>query len=138
MEFFGQHEHTIDGKGRLVLPSAFRDAFADGGFVTIMGRSVGLFTEDGWVKHRRRLQDAPGFDRDAMSQVMAFTSQFKPDAQHRITIVPSLSELLGLGRTVAVVGQGSHVAIYPAEAWRTKQSAVLSDVLNRFDELEFL
>lgn len=138
MEFFGQYEHTIDDKGRLVLPSAYRDAFTDGGYVTIMGRSVGLFTPDGWAKHRRRLQEAPGFDRDAMSQVLAFTSPFKPDAQHRITIGQALSDLVGLDKTVAIVGQGSHAAVYPSEVWQAKQAVTITDVVQKFDDLDFL
>ena len=63
MQFLDQFEHTIDGKGRLVLPSAYRDAFKEGGYLTFMGASVGLFTPEGWEKHLFRLQSNDVFTR---------------------------------------------------------------------------
>ena len=54
MEFFDQFEHTIDDKGRLVLPAAYREAFVGGGFLTLLGDNAALFTSDGWEKYRRR------------------------------------------------------------------------------------
>jgi MraZ protein len=144
MEFFDQFEHTIDDKGRLVLPAAYRSAFADGGFVTFMGHSVGLFTEEGFEKHRRKLSLSDTFSRRDLSQVMALTTPFTPDSQHRISIGPKLRTRVGLEREVSIVGQGSHAAIFPRSVWETQEAA--ADVpdesglalADKFDELGFL
>lgn len=119
MEFFSQYDHKIDDKGRLVLPAAFRSAFADGGFITYMGDSVGLFTPDEFQKHRRRLELSPEIDRKALKAMHGLTSPFEPDAQHRITIPPKLLTYVGIDREIATVGQGSHAAVYPRERWES-------------------
>jgi MraZ protein len=144
MEFFDQFEHTIDDKGRMVLPAAFRSAFADGGFVTFMGRSVGLFTAEGFDKHRRKLSMSDVFSRRDLSQLMALTTPFVPDSQHRISIGAKLRGRVGLDREVTVVGQGSHAAVFPRSVWEAQEAeSSVADgsglaLPDKFDALEFL
>lgn len=144
VEFFDQYEHTIDGKGRLVLPSAYRSEFANGGYLTFMGASVGLFTPEGWEKHRFKLQSSDVFSRKDVSQVLALTSQFVPDAQHRVSLSPKLRARVGLERDVTVVGQGSHAAIYPREVWAAREEESMQPddsgiaLADKFDHLGYL
>lgn len=144
MEFFGQFEHTIDGKGRLVLPAAFRPAFADGGFVTYLGDCAALFTPDGWEKYRRRLELSGVFDRKQLRYLFAFVSPFTPDAQHRIGLGAKLRSTLGLDSGVTIVGSSSHVAIYSNATWlELEGDATAPDEHGRtlddkFDDLDFL
>ena len=144
MEFFDQFDHTIDDKGRLILPAAYRDAFVGGGFLTFMGRSVGLFTEDGFDKHRRKLGLSGSFTRKDLQQLMALTTPFKPDAQHRVSISSKLRERVQLGREVTVAGQGSHAAIFPREVWYASEAESEEPdesgltLADKFDVLDFL
>lgn len=144
MEFFGQFEHTIDGKGRLVLPASFRAAFVDGGFVTHLGNCAALFTPDGWEKYRRRLELSGVFSRTQMQYLFSFVSPFTPDAQHRIGLGAKLRETLELGQAVTVVGSGSHAAIYSRAAWAAIEAeATAADdsghtLADKFVELDFL
>lgn len=144
MEFFDQFEHTIDGKGRLVLPSAYRDAFKEGGYLTFMGASVGLFTPEGWEKHLFRLQSNDVFTRKDISQVLALTSPFTPDGQHRVSISPKLRARVGIDREVTIVGQASHAAIYPRDVWAAREEESLQpdeggvSLDEKFDHLEHL
>ncbi len=117
MEFYDQFEHTIDGKGRLVLPSAYRDAFDDGGFLTLLGDNAALFTADGWEKYRRRLQMEGGLSRNELRVIFGSASPFTPDSQHRIVIGARVRERVGLVKEVTIVGSGSHAAIYPRDVW---------------------
>lgn len=117
MDFYNQFEHTIDGKGRLVLPSAYRAAFVDGGFLTLLGDNAALFTNDGWEKYRRRLQLEGGLTRDELRVIFGSASPFVPDSQHRIIVGPRVRERVGLDRSATIVGSGTHAAIYPPEVW---------------------
>jgi MraZ protein len=117
MEFFDHFEHTIDDKGRLVLPAAYREAFAGGGFVARLGGSAGLFTRDGWEKYKRRLELEGVFSRDQLLLLFSLASPFTPDSQHRIAIGQKLRDQVGLERLVTIVGTGSHAAVYPRERW---------------------
>lgn len=144
MEFFDQFEHTIDDKGRLVLPAAYRAAFAEGGFVTYMGEYAALFTEEGWQQYRRRLELSGSFDRQELQVLFSFASPFAPDAQHRIALGSRLRSRVGLEREVSIVGSGSHAAIYPRDAWaRIEEQAAAPDadgetLVDKFRGLGFL
>ena len=74
MEFFDQFEHTIDDKGRLVLPAAYREAFVGGGFLTLLGDNAALFTKDGWEKYRRRLELQGNFTRHQLQYLFSTAS----------------------------------------------------------------
>lgn len=144
MEFFDQFEHTIDDKGRLVLPSAYRAAFAEGGFLTFLGEYAALFTTDGWEQYRRRLELSGNFTRQQLQYVLSFVSPFVPDSQHRIAMNSRLRSTVGLEREVSIVGSGSHAAIYPRPVWReieARATAADADGLtlaDKFRELDFL
>lgn len=144
MEFFDQFEHTIDDKGRMVLPAAYREAFAGGGFLTLLGDNAALFTPDGWEKYRRRLELSGTFSRDELRYLFSFVSPFTPDAQHRIAVSARLRERVGLGREVSIVGSSSHAAIFPRERWAALEDRVNAPdesgrtLVDKFETLDFL
>jgi MraZ protein len=144
MEFFDQFEHTIDDKGRLVLPAAYREAFVGGGFLTLLGDNAALFTRDGWEKYRRKLELQGDFTRHQLQYLFSFVSPFTPDSQHRIVVNARLRAKVGLEREVSIVGSGSHAAIYPRDAWgRIEAEATAADaegltLVDKFNALDFL
>ena len=144
VEFFDQFEHTIDDKGRLVLPSAYRDAFATGGFVTYLGTSAALFTSDGWEKYQRRLELSGTFSREELQILRSYASPFRQDSQHRIPIGAKLRGLVGIDRAVTIVGSGSHAAIYARHVWEEMEARVLGPdaagvtLADKFSTLDFL
>lgn len=144
MEFFDQFEHTIDDKGRLVLPAAYREAFVSGGFLTLLGDNAALFTKDGWEKYRRRLELQGNFTRHQLQYLFSFVSPFTPDSQHRIVVNSRLRARVGLEREVSIVGSSSHAAIFPRATWaQIEAEATAPDddgvTLNdKFNALDFL
>jgi MraZ protein len=146
MDFYDTFEHTIDGKGRLVLPASYRSAFDDGGVLTFLGEYAALFTPDGWDTYRRKLQQAGTFTRLELQYLFSFVSPFRPDGQHRITLSPRLRDKAGIERDVTLVGSGSHVAVYPREVWAGIEAAVEAPapgadqaaLVAKIHELEFL
>lgn len=119
MEFYDQFEHNIDDKGRLVLPAAYRAAFANGGYATIRANYVGLYPLGEWEREKRRMADSGRFTQRDLQRILALTSPFMPDAQYRINIGPKLRSAVtpNLGREVTVVGSGSHAGVYDRAAW---------------------
>ena len=54
--FYGEHEHTIDNKGRLIIPSKFRDSFKEYDIAKLyitrgLDKCLFMFTEFDWNKH---------------------------------------------------------------------------------------
>ncbi len=124
MYFFDSFDNKIDEKGRLVLPAAWREEFVSGGYLSSLGDSVGIFTEDAFEKHLRRLEQSEHFSRDDLSLIAGLSSAFKPDGQYRVTVSPRIREHVGLGRDVTVAGQKSHLAIFNRADWLAKQTAI--------------
>ncbi|MEX0767655.1 MAG: hypothetical protein WD029_04200 [Microthrixaceae bacterium] len=126
MEFLGQFEHTIDDKGRMVLPSAYRSEFADGVHVAFVGSSAALFTPEGWERYRRKLDLSGNFTRKQMQVLLSLVSPVTPDSQHRVTINAKLREIVGLQRDVTIVGSNSFAAIYDRSTWSELETETLS------------
>jgi len=145
MEFFDQFEHTIDDKGRMVLPAAYRNAFTEGGYLALVRDYAALFTPEGWERYRRRLELSGQFRPRQMQVLMSYVSPFTPDSQHRIAVNPRLRDKAGLGREVTIVGSSSHAAIYSRDAWAALEAAELGPdpddgrtLIEKFDALDFL
>ncbi len=144
MEFFDQFEHTIDDKGRMVLPAAYRAAFADGGFLVFLGGNAALFTEDGWETYRRRLELSKALKRNELQYLFGLASPFKPDAQNRIVLSAKIREKAHLEREVTIVGSNSHAAIYPRDAWNRLEAAIEAPdadgrtLADKINDLDFL
>lgn len=140
----GHFEHTIDDKGRLVLPAAFRPAFAEGGVVTFLGSYAALFTDAEWEKYWRRLELSGAFSRTQLQYTLSLTSPVAPDSQHRIGLSPQLREVAGLEREVTAIGSQSHVALYARSVWQDVKREVESPdesgrtMADAFASLEFL
>lgn len=144
MEFFDQFEHTIDDKGRLVLPAAYREAFVAGGFVTFLGDTAAIFTDAGWDMYRRKLELSKVFTRRELRYMYSLASPFRPDAQHRIVLNARLRAKAHLQREVTIVGSGTHAAIYPRAEWnRLEELAEGPDesgltLADKIDTVDFL
>jgi MraZ protein len=117
VEFWEYNEHNVDGKGRLVLPSSFRDAFDRGGVLSFQGSFVAIHDPAGWDKARRRMEDSGDYTKKELYWLRSFVTNFTPDSQNRVMLPARLREAVGVEREVALVGQGSFIAVYPRDVW---------------------
>lgn len=136
--FVGTFEHSLDDKGRVVLPVAFRNQLADRGFVSQYQGCLGVWTETGFNEMADRLLEkvregaAP---RDAVRTFAADAMQVKPDSQGRINLPQRLRELVGLDREVVVIGAIDKIEIWDAERWRTLRASADDSFLTAVNEL---
>ena len=113
--FVGNHEHTIDDKGRLILPSAFRSQLADGAYVTTLDHCLAIVPADEFARMADRLDDEVSEGLVDVNAVRAFFSQadfVTPDSQGRIRLLPHLRELVGLDRSVIVTGYNRRIEVW--------------------------
>jgi len=119
--FVGTFEHSLDDKGRVVLPSTFRAQLADKGFLSQFDACLGLWTERGFEDVARRLTEkiregsAP---QEAMRAFAANAHEVRPDSQGRITVPQRLRDFAHLDREVVVIGAIDRVEIWDAARWR--------------------
>ncbi|MFM8351394.1 MAG: division/cell wall cluster transcriptional repressor MraZ [Actinomycetales bacterium] len=119
--FLGTHAPRLDDKGRLVLPAKFRDGLASGLVMTKgQERSVVVWPASEFATYAERLNEASRSDAAVRAYVrVLFSGAFDeiPDKQGRITVPQSLREYAGLDRDVVVVGNGTTIEIWDANAW---------------------
>jgi MraZ protein len=132
--FLGTHSPRLDDKGRLILPAKFRDKLA-GGLVVTRGqeRCLYVFAMDEFVRLADQMRAAPVTSkavRDYLRVFLSGASDEVPDKQGRVTIPTNLREYAGLDRELAVIGAGSRIEIWDADAWAT----YLSDQEQSFSE----
>lgn len=122
-EFFvGQYEHSLDAKGRIVLPASFRGAFEHSGFL-IKGSEacLALMTPGQFgdlareMSGRSKVGDAS--QRAAKRSFGAGAARVVPDKQGRIAIPEELRNFAGLQRDCMIIGSIDEVEIWDAARW---------------------
>ncbi|EEJ54318.1 protein MraZ [Mobiluncus mulieris ATCC 35239] len=121
--FLGTYEPKLDDKGRLILPSRFRDQLSAGVVLTPgQERCIYAFPTSEFETIYDELRQAPLTHKEArkFSRVMlsGATDQI-PDKQGRINIPANLRQYAGLNKNLKVIGAGARAEIWDADTWDT-------------------
>ena len=119
--FMSEYNHTIDAKGRLIIPSKFREVLGEE-FVVSKGMDGCLFVyaNEDWSAFEQKLTSLPLINKEARKFARFFlagASQVEVDKQGRILIAANLREFAGLDKEVVLVGVGSRIEIWSLEKW---------------------
>ncbi len=119
--FLGEYSHSLDEKGRVVMPSKFRMGLA-GGCVVTKGqeRCVYVFPMDRWEEESSKVLKLPRTDRRARNFSRSFFASAADqalDRQGRVQIPESLRRYAGLGKDLTVAGIADHIEIWDTETW---------------------
>lgn len=114
--FLGSYTYTLDDKGRVSLPAAFRRGAEDQRFVLLQVYAPGLalYPESAWREVEERLRGVLRNDPDARTwvrRVLSSAVEVSPDSQGRILIPSRLQEAAGLEDQVLMVGMIDKVEI---------------------------
>lgn len=119
--FLGTYSPRLDDKGRVILPSKFRDQLAAGLVVTRgQERCLVVYPQPEYKRVLAQLAQAPTTNKLVRDYLRLFTSSASdevPDKQGRITLPVTLRQYAGLDRELAVIGAGDRVEIWDAESW---------------------
>ena len=126
----GEYNHTIDAKGRLIIPSKFRETLGDE-FVVTKGLDGCLFVYDNneWSAFEEKLKSLPLTNKDARQFVRFFlagATLAEVDKQGRILVPANLRQFAGLEKEVVLVGVASRVEIWSKAKW--EETASYDDV----------
>ena len=124
--FVGNLEHTLDDKGRLILPSSFRAKLAEGAFVTPLDHCLAILPAAEFDRMADALEEQVATGEVDVNAVRAFASQADevvPDAQGRVRLLPHLREIAGLDRAVIVTGALRRIEVWAPERWSSMSPA---------------
>ena len=121
--FVGQFEHSLDPKGRIVLPASFRTSFEQSGFL-IKGPEgcLALLTperfQDIAQNMASRSEEGDIRHRSAKRSFGAGAARVLPDKQGRIAIPEDLRVFARLQRECVIVGAIDEVEIWDSARWQ--------------------
>lgn len=115
--FNGQYYHSIDSKGRLIIPAKFRDILGSQFKIGVsLDPCLYLYSNEGFAAFYEKLQAIPSNKAGARKLIRYFMSgtfDVELDKQGRI-LVPQQLRRNGMSGDVVLVGNGSHVELWTA------------------------
>jgi MraZ protein len=120
--FLGTYEHSLDPKGRVILPAKFREQLESGAFLAkSLDGCLALYDAEEFEKVALNMQEQArrgAVERNAVRSFAAGATEATPDRQGRISIPAHLRAFAGLDREVVVTGALTRIEIWDATRWR--------------------
>ena len=122
----GEYEHSLDVKGRLILPAKIREDMGDK-FIVTKGLDGCLFgfSQNEWTNFEEKLKTLPLTNKNARDFVRFFLSgatECEIDKQGRFLITSNLREYATLEKDAIIIGVGTRIEIWNREKWKSYNS----------------
>lgn len=125
--FLGQYQHSLDEKGRVILPAKFRGQLEGGAYMARgLDGCVCVYPNDEWERVSNNMRDLATRgtqERQAARSFFAGAAEVAPDRQGRVPVPVHLRDFAGLSleREVVVAGVLSRIEIWDAQKWATRE-----------------
>ena len=119
--FMGEYNHTIDAKGRLIIPSKFRELLGEE-FVLTKGLDgcLSIYPMDEWKAFEEKLRALPLTNKNARTFTRFFVAgatNCELDKQGRSLGPQTLREFAGLEKDVVLTGNLNRIEVWSKEKW---------------------
>lgn len=139
--FQGSSALTLDAKGRISIPTRYRDALAEqaGGSLTLTRHPDGcllIYPRPEWEKKREQIAAFPMTARALQRLLLGNAQDVEIDGSGRALIAPELRAAANMTRDVMLLGMGAHFELWDAAALARREAQDLAqgmpEVLNQF------
>ena len=122
----GEYEHSLDAKGRLIMPAKLREDIGEK-FIVTKGLDGCLFgfSQTEWNNFEDKLKTLPLTNKNARDFVRFFLSgatECEIDKQGRFLIASNLRDYADMEKEVAIIGVGTRIEIWNKEKWKEYNS----------------
>ncbi len=139
---FGGFDHKIDKKGRVFIPSTFREELGES-FIICKGiygkKCLCVYSKDEWSRLVERIGTLPGTKSSTVKRFLydgAFNVEF--DTQGRILVPPTLREYAGFNCDVHIIGMDTNLEIWDSALWTDEnEQNTLESISAVMEELNF-
>ena len=119
--FMGEYNHTIDAKGRLIIPAKFRGLLGEE-FILTRGLDgcLSIYPMDEWKTFEEKLRALPLTNKNARTFSRFFVAgatMCELDKQGRILVPQTLREFAGLEKDVVLTGNLNRIEVWSREKW---------------------
>lgn len=140
----GEYHHNLDDKGRIIIPSRFREELGENIIITRgLEDCLFIYSESEWNKVVSKLKTLPFTKKDARSFTRMFLSGATDavfDKQGRIKITVPLIDYAGLSKECIIIGVNDRLEIWSKDKWdkfMVSAEENLSDLADHLFETEF-
>ena len=124
--FYGEYEHSLDNKGRIIIPAKFREVFAEHYIEKLyltrgLESCIFMFTEDEWKAQEAKFKSIPFTKQDARKFNRLYFSgaiEATPDRQGRILMPKYLKDYAGIKKDVVIIGVSNRIEIWDRDKWK--------------------
>ena len=140
--FMGEFTCKVDNKGRMMLPSKFRDELGEQEFVITRGldNCIDLFPIEEWKNIEdklKKLQTTNSEHRAYQRFVMSAATKTEFDNQGRLNIPTSLMEHAQIDKKIIVTGMNDKIEIWSEESWKKYIQNTGESIEDLVDEINF-
>ena len=133
--FSGAHEHSVDSKGRTVIPAKFRAKLGEK-FILTKGLDgcLWIFPEAAWADVRKKLVPKSFLDSGVIMLARYFLGsavECAPDRQGRIAIPAHLLDYAGIENEIWIVGLSDKIEVWSKSRWEELNASLTGDLLTR-------
>lgn len=140
MKFRGINAVNIDTKGRMAIPSRYRERLSsevEGKLIVTIDTEqhcLLLYPQDVWEKIEEKIANLPSFQpatRRIQRLLIGHATEVAIDSHGRILLPPLLREYAHINKKVTLIGQGNKFEIWDEENWqRSRDEWISSDLLS--------
>ena len=119
--FSGEYKHSVDAKGRVIMPSKFRETLGNKFWITRgLDNNLMIYSVEEWNKVSEKLSNLPFVDRNSRALnrlILSGCVECEVDKQGRILIPQPLRGYASIEKDVTVIGNGNKVEIWDTDVW---------------------
>ncbi len=123
----GEYEHSLDAKGRLIMPVKLRNDIGEKFIITKgLDGCLFVFSQTEWSNFESKLKELPLTNKNARDFVRFFLSgatECEIDKQGRFLIVNNLRTYANIEKEVIIIGVGTRIEIWNKETWKKYNSS---------------
>lgn len=136
--FSGEYHHSLDTKGRLIVPAKFREILGSRFWIGKgFDQCLQIYDEEDWEAFSNSLKALPKNSDKARKLVRYFMSgtvEVEIDKQGRILLPAQLREIAGIDKNVVFVGMGTRGELWSEEVYNTYETETTTEEINSISE----
>lgn len=119
--FMGEYSHSLDAKGRLIVPAKFREKLGDTFVITrSLDKCLCIYDMEAWEEFASKLEELPynaARQRKLARYFLSGAAEAETDKQGRVLIPQNLRAAAQIDKDVVLVGAGKRIEIWSRELW---------------------
>jgi len=132
--FRGATKVTLDAKGRMVMPTRYRERLAERGSATLVitidrDQCLLIYPLSDWEEIEQKLMRLPSLNEHArrlQRLMVGYATDVELDGHGRLLLPPKLREFAHLDRAAMLIGQGTRFELWDEERWEERREQWLN------------